>query len=227
TAVIDAVRAQGPSVFANWGRLDALRSRVAFVRASEADGAPSPWPDLRDEALRDTALGDTALRDTALGDDSLHQDAPGWISVLLGGRDRFDGFDPTAAELTEALLEGVPYDLRVSLDESAPLRWSDPRSANGGSLPLSYGTVDGDPGSVLLSTRLANLLGVDAHPVVGPRRIPVVVELLSPAGRPLQRTTDLPGFWRGTYAQVRSEMRGRYPKHPWPERPWERPEPAP
>jgi ATP-dependent helicase HrpB len=70
-----------------------------------------------------------------------------------------------------------------------------------------------------MSVRLRDLLGTDTHPTVA--GVPVSVELLSPAGRPLQRTADLPGFWRGSYAQVRAEMRGRYPKHPWPERPWE------
>jgi len=72
-----------------------------------------------------------------------------------------------------------------------------------------------------VSTRLQDLLGTDTHPTVGIERVPVTVELLSPAGRPLQRTSDLPGFWRGSYAAVRAEMRGRYPKHRWPERPWE------
>ena len=81
-----------------------------------------------------------------------------------------------------------------------------------------YGAVDGDPASVLLRVRLQLLLGIDEHPAL--RHTPITVELLSPAGRPLQRTEDLPGFWRGTYAQVRAEMRGRYPKHAWPEQPW-------
>ncbi|MGI9577896.1 MAG: ATP-dependent helicase C-terminal domain-containing protein, partial [Microthrixaceae bacterium] len=108
-------------------------------------------------------------------------------------------------------------DMRV-LDSEAPRHWTAP---DGRELRLHYGAVDGDPASVSLSCRLQYLLGVDDHPTIGHRRIPVAVELLSPAGRPLQRTTDLPGFWRGSYAQVRAEMRGRYRKHNWPERPWE------
>ena len=68
---------------------------------------------------------------------------------------------------------------------------------------------------------LRDVIGTDVQPTVGSSRVPITFELLSPAGRPLQRTADLPGFWRGSYASVRAEMRGRYPKHPWPERPWE------
>ncbi|MDH5291473.1 MAG: hypothetical protein OEY41_15875, partial [Acidimicrobiia bacterium] len=67
--------------------------------------------------------------------------------------------------------------------------------------------------------RIQHLFGLDEHPVVGPNRVPVAIELLSPADRPAQVTTDLPGFWRGSYRAVRADLRGRYPKHAWPEDP--------
>ena len=67
--------------------------------------------------------------------------------------------------------------------------------------------------------RVQDLFGLDEHPIIGPRREPLTIELLSPAGRVAQTTTDLPGFWRGSYAAVRADLRGRYPKHAWPEDP--------
>jgi ATP-dependent helicase HrpB len=72
---------------------------------------------------------------------------------------------------------------------------------------------------VVLAVRLQEMLGAAAGPTVAGGRVPVTLELLSPARRPIQVTRDLAGFWAGSYAQVRAEMRGRYPKHPWPEDP--------
>jgi ATP-dependent helicase HrpB len=70
-----------------------------------------------------------------------------------------------------------------------------------------------------LSIRLQELFGLDRHPAIAGGKVPLLLELLSPAHRPVQVTRDLPNFWRGSYAAVRSEMKGRYPKHPWPENP--------
>ena len=70
-----------------------------------------------------------------------------------------------------------------------------------------------------IAVRLQEMFGVQTHPVVGPDRLPLVIELLSPARRPVQKTADLPNFWDTSYADVRKDMRGRYPKHPWPENP--------
>ena len=74
-------------------------------------------------------------------------------------------------------------------------------------------------GGPTISARVQELFGLAQHPAVAGGRIPLVIELLSPAQRPVQVTRDLPGFWRGSYAAVRTEMRGRYPKHPWPDDP--------
>ncbi|HWA42364.1 MAG TPA: ATP-dependent helicase C-terminal domain-containing protein, partial [Hypericibacter adhaerens] len=80
---------------------------------------------------------------------------------------------------------------------------------------IDYG-ADGGP---TLSVKLQELFGLAQHPSLVEGRVPITLALLSPAGRPVQVTRDLPGFWRGSYKAVRAEMRGRYPKHPWPEDP--------
>jgi ATP-dependent helicase HrpB len=126
--------------------------------------------------------------------------------------------DLARVDVRAALTDQLDWQQRRVLDELTPTSWT---TASGRRVPLRYGEVDGEPDTVMASVRLRDLIGTDLHPTVGPDRLPVVLELLSPAGRPVQRTTDLPGFWRGSYAAVRSDLRGRYPKHPWPERPWE------
>jgi ATP-dependent helicase HrpB len=75
-------------------------------------------------------------------------------------------------------------------------------------------------GSIVASAKLQELFGLAETPRIGPGRVPVAFELLAPSGRPVQTTRDLRSFWRSTYAEVRRELRGRYPKHPWPEDPW-------
>ena len=84
---------------------------------------------------------------------------------------------------------------------------------SGREVPIEYGEAPG------IAVRLQEMMGASEHPAIGPDRTPLRVTLLSPAGRPLQVTIDLPGFWAGAYADVRKEMRGRYPKHDWPEDP--------
>ena len=74
-------------------------------------------------------------------------------------------------------------------------------------------------GGPKIAIRVQELFGLKRHPAIASGKVPLAIELLSPAQRPVQTTRDLPGFWRGSYAAVRAEMRGRYPKHPWPEDP--------
>ncbi|MCP5028891.1 MAG: ATP-dependent helicase HrpB [Actinomycetia bacterium] len=121
--------------------------------------------------------------------------------------------DLARLDVGAGLLRLLDWRQRAALDELAPTRLPIP---GGRDRPVDYRS-----GRPVLSVRLQYLIGLDHHPTVGPGRVPVTIELLSPAGRPAQVTTDLPGFWRGSYAAVRSELRGRYPKHRWPERPWE------
>jgi ATP-dependent helicase HrpB len=87
---------------------------------------------------------------------------------------------------------------------------------SGRSTPLEYG----EDGAVSASVKLQELFGLAETPTVGPRRIPILFHLLAPNGRPVQTTRDLRSFWETTYLEVRKELRGRYPKHPWPEDPW-------
>ncbi len=86
--------------------------------------------------------------------------------------------------------------------------------ASGSSVPIRY---DGD--DAVLSIRVQELFGLTKHPAIGDGKVPLTLELLSPAHRPIQTTRDLPAFWRGSWADVRADMRGRYPKHVWPEDP--------
>ena len=81
-------------------------------------------------------------------------------------------------------------------------------------MPISY-----DGAEPVIALRVQELFGLTAHPAIAGGRLPLVLELLSPARRPIQITRDLPGFWAGSWAEVRAQMRGRYPKHPWPEDP--------
>ena len=106
----------------------------------------------------------------------------------------------------------LPYKLRRTLDDEAPTHFAAP---SGSAVPIDYEAPEGPK----LSIRVQELFGLNRHPSIAGGRVPLVVELLSPAHRPVQLTRDLPGFWRGSYADVRTDMRGRYPRHPWPDDP--------
>ncbi|GJE53980.1 ATP-dependent helicase HrpB [Methylobacterium thuringiense] len=148
------------------------------------------WPDLSDEAL------------TGSVED--------WLAPAIVGRTGRDSV--TAEDLGRALDGLLPWTLRARLDAEAPTHLDVP---SGSHIPIDY---ESGPEPVL-AVRVQELFGLDRHPSLGGGRVPVVLHLLSPAHRPLQITRDLPGFWRGSWASVRSEMRGRYPRHPWPEDP--------
>ena len=113
---------------------------------------------------------------------------------------------------TRALHALLPWPLQRRLDAEAPTHFEAP---TGSQVPIDY-EAEGGP---KIAIRVQELFGLDRHPAIAGGRIPLVIELLSPAHRPVQMTRDLPGFWRGSYAAVRTEMRGRYPKHPWPDDP--------
>jgi len=140
-------------------------------------------------------------------DDALIATLGDWLAPVLVNRSRLKDVN-----VAEALANALPYELRRKLDADAPARFETPA---GSSLRIDY-SADGGPA---LEVRLQELFGQDKHPSVASGRVPMSLRLLSPAHRPVQTTKDLPGFWRGSYAAVRSEMRGRYPKHPWPEDP--------
>jgi ATP-dependent helicase HrpB len=148
------------------------------------------WPDLSDTALA-ASVGD-------------------WLAPVLTFKTSLD--QVTIDELENALHALVPWNQQHRLDANAPTHFSAP---SGSSIPIDYSASEGPKFSV----RVQELFGFDRHPSVAGGKVPLVVELLSPANRPVQVTRDLPGFWRGSYAAVKAEMKGRYPKHPWPDDP--------
>src|SRR5579863_3316934 len=147
------------------------------------------WPDLSDPAL----AADTD-----------------WLAGLFTGKTSLAAL--SADELAGALTSRLPFPLQRRLEAEAPTHFTAP---TGSQVPIDY-EADGGP---KISIRVQELFGLGRHPAIAGEKIALLVELLSPAHRPVQMTRDLPGFWRGSYAAVRAEMRGRYPKHPWPDDP--------
>ena len=148
------------------------------------------WPDLSDEALK-ASLAE-------------------WLGPHLAGIASLDALPP--GRLADALHALLPWPLPQRLEEEAPTHLVVP---TGSRIAIDYG-AEGGP---VLACRPQELFGLARHPTIAGGRVPLVLHLLSPAGRPIQVTRDLPGFWAGSWAAVRAELRGRYPKHPWPEDP--------
>jgi len=144
------------------------------------------------------------LSDTALAADA------DWLASLFAGKSALAAV--SAEEFGEAVRGLIPWNLRRRLDAEAPTHFAAP---SGSSVPIDYEAEEGPK----LSIRVQELFGLDRHPAIAGGRVPLVIELLSPAHRPVQVTRDLPGFWRGSYAAVKAEMKGRYPRHPWPDDP--------
>jgi ATP-dependent helicase HrpB len=147
------------------------------------------WPDVSESAL-------TAARET-------------WLWPLLDEVQSVEAIADGALE--QGLRSLVPWDRQRDLDRLAPARLETAL----GSAAIDYG-AEGGP---RVDIRVQELFGVTVHPTVGGGRVPLTLALLSPARRPVQVTKDLPGFWAGSWSAVRAEMRGRYPRHPWPEDP--------
>ncbi|MCJ2088304.1 ATP-dependent helicase HrpB [Methylobacterium sp. E-005] len=142
-----------------------------------------------------------------LSDAALAETVATWLAPSLVGRTSLASV--TADDLAGALHGLLPWELRTRLEAEAPTHVEVP---TGSRIAVDYGADE-----PALSVRVQELFGLDRHPRAGGR--PLVLHLLSPAQRPIQITRDLPGFWRGSWAAVRAEMRGRYPRHPWPEDP--------
>ena len=164
-----------------------------------------PWGEAA-AALRARA----AYAGVDLGDAALLARLDEWLPSLVAGRRRLGAIDPAA--LAEALRGLVGWEGMRALDRIAPAAWTSPA---GSSHPIDY-RAEGGP---RVELRVQALFGLAEHPTVGEGRVPLVLSLTSPAGRPIQTTRDLPGFWRGSWAAVAREMRGRYPRHPWPDDP--------
>lgn len=120
--------------------------------------------------------------------------------------------DISPGDVSDAVMALLPWDLRARLDREAPTHFEAP---TGTMLAIDYEAEQGPT----IAVRLQELFGLNIHPSIARGAVPLVLELLSPAQRPVQVTRDLPGFWRGSYAAVRSDLRGRYPRHPWPDDP--------
>jgi ATP-dependent helicase HrpB len=157
-----------------------------------------PWPDV--------------------GDDALLARLDEWLAPELDAL--ADGARTARTDLTDPLRRLLPWPEAARLDELAPERLG---VASGSRVRISYPAADDPGGRPVVSVKLQECFGWAASPAVADGRVPILFHLLSPAGRPLAVTDDLASFWSGPYAQVRAEMRGRYPKHPWPEDPWTAP----
>jgi ATP-dependent helicase HrpB len=145
-----------------------------------------------------------------LSNDALARSAAEWLAPFLAGKTALSQIG--ADELSAALDTLLPWALRKRLDTEAPTHFTAP---SGSQVPIDYEAEQGPT----VSIRVQELFGLAWHPSIAGGRVALVIELLSPAHRPVQVTRDLPGFWRGSYKDVKTEMRGRYPRHPWPDDP--------
>jgi ATP-dependent helicase HrpB len=174
-----------------WSKpLKQWRDRVMFLRKAEGDMPQHSWPDLSDAAL------------------ATQREA--WLVPALDDKTALK--EISAGDLSDALMTLLPWELRARLEREAPTHFEAP---TGTELAIDYEAEQGPT----IAVRLQELFGLNTHPSIAKGAVPLVLELLSPAHRPVQVTRDLPGFWRGSYAAVRSDLRGRYPRHPWPEDP--------
>jgi len=193
-ALMEGVRKEGLRVLPWDDGARRTRERITFIRALEA-GWPdveAGWPDVSDEALTD----------------SLEE----WLGPRSAGVARLD--DLARVDLSAALLDQLGWDQRAALDRLAPTHMTVP---SGSRVPVDYG----NPTLPVLAVRLQEMFGLTETPRVGGGTVPLTLYLLSPAGRPVQVTRDLAGFWRTTYFEVRKDMKGRYPRHHWPDDPLE------
>ncbi len=191
---------------------DALPALIAAVRAKGIDALP--WSEsarrlrARMQALR-AWMPELGLPDVS--DAALLDTLDDWLAPYLNGKRRLDAL--SAEELSQALCTLFDYEQRRLLDAQVPESLTVP---SGMSRRLEY--AEGEP--PVLAVKLQELFGLADTPRVANGRIPVTLHLLSPAGRPIQVTQDLKGFWERTYPEVKKELKGRYPRHPWPDDPW-------
>lgn len=191
---------------------DALPALLAAVRGRGIDALPwsEPGRRLRSrmQALR-RWMPQLGLADVS--DEALLDNLDYWLAPCLHGKHRLDAL--SATELSHALTALMDHKQRCALDAHAPEAL---RVPSGQHRQLDYEQGE----TPVLAVKLQELFGLADTPRVGDGRIPVTLHLLSPAGRPIQVTQDLKGFWERTYPEVRKELKGRYPRHPWPDDPW-------
>jgi ATP-dependent helicase HrpB len=188
TALVDRVRSTNLAALPWTDAARSLQARIAFLRAVLGER----WPDASDGALR--------------------RRLDEWLAPVLAAAGATGRADLERVDMVRALRAMVPAELVGDLDRLAPATVTVP---SGRRVPLDYGPgVPGDP--PILAVRVQEMFGSRETPTVAGGRVPVVLHLLSPAGRPVQVTSDLGGFWDGSWNDVRKEMAGRYPKHDWP-----------
>jgi len=179
-----------------------LRSRMAlaaqYLNTDNADADGHRWPDVSDQALL--------------------QRLDDWLMPFCTKARNLR--DLNKVTLNDALLSLLSWEQQQQLNQHVPGHW---QVASGSRIALQYNNdpnLSDDPDQPpLLAVKLQEMFGYEGQPAILNGRVPLLIHLLSPARRPLQVTRDLPHFWRHTYAEVRKDMRGRYPKHPWPEDP--------
>lgn len=194
TAVARALAKQGLGTIGWSTAADALRRRLALLHRELGD----PWPDVSERALLDRL--------------------DKWLSPELEALAR--GAAASGINLAEPLQRLLPWPEAARLGELAP-EWLEVPS--GSRVRIDYPDVGDDDGRPVVAVKLQECFGWAETPRLVGGRVPVLFHLLSPARRALAVTDDLASFWSGPYAHVRAEMRGRYPKHPWPEDPWTAP----
>lgn len=197
------------------GRVDPALAAQALTDAVRELGIDAlPWTESlgqwreRVRCLREW-MPELGLPD--LSDEALLADLDRWLRPAFAGKSRLDALGES--ELAEALKSPLDWSLRQRVDALAPTRIIVP---SGMERRIEY--AHGQP--PVLAVKLQELFGLAETPRIADGRVPLTLHLLSPGGRPLQVTQDLRGFWERTYPEVKKEMKGRYPKHPWPDDPW-------
>ena len=165
--------------------------RVRVVLAAKLNSQPGGWPDLSDDVLLNNVAD--------------------WLAPYLSGVNSLNDFK--RLDIGEILMASLDWPQRQALDVLFPERFTVP---SGSHIKIDYSQTP-----PVLAVKLQEMFGCTVNPAVGAGRQQLLLHLLSPARRPLQVTQDLAGFWQGSYHDVRKEMKGRYPKHPWPENPLE------
>ena len=202
------------------GRVDPALAALALVDAVRDLGLTAlPWTEslaqwrVRVQCLR-AWMPELGLPD--LSDAALLGSLDTWLMPAFAGKTRLDALDESS--LGDALKSAVDWSLRQRIDQLAPTRIVVP---SGMERRIDYLLDDhGEPASPVLAVKLQELFGLAQTPRVAEGRIALTIHLLSPGGRSLQVTQDLAGFWERTYPEVKKEMKGRYPRHPWPDDPW-------
>ena len=188
-ALTGLIRKNGLEMLPWTKNLQQWRARVQLLRGAALDADTNRWPDLSDETLLDT----------------LEQ----WLQPYLAPVVRMEDFQKLDLK---AIMHGfLPWPLPLELERLAPERLVVPSGSNI--------AVDYTQSPPVLEVKLQEMFGCEDTPCIADGRVPLLIHLLSPAQRPLQITQDLAGFWRSSYQEVKKEMKGRYPKHPWPDDP--------